>query len=478
MKHCLVLAALGLCAASHAPVQSRNVTLLANFLPNDRFNDIWGYVDPGTGREFALLLSRQGTYVVETTDPTNPVQRGYIAGSLSGWSTSTWRDARTYGRYAYVVTEGGGGMQVIDLGNPLSPVFVRTHRPAGVTWGNTHNISIDLSTGKLYVVGTAGGMHIFDVAANPTNPPRVATYTTEYVHDVQVRDGTAFLSEINRSFLRLLDVRNLPAMPQVGLVGYGAAHQSWPSPDGDFVAAASEAVGGYVAFFDTTRLPQMQVLSTYLFPANPYETSVHNVFLRDSVLHCAWYTAGYVACDASDPRAPVTVGWYDSYPGVGVFSGAWGCYPYQPSGNVYLSDMLTGLYVLRLRGTPEHYGSGVGAPAGTVPKVATFGTTWLGSPSFALEARDVPANSPVWFFVGMNPANLSFGGHTLLVDTTIGGLAQATANARGIARTRLPLPNDPALDGLFLHAQVLIPAAGAPLGVAMSDGLRAELFVR
>ena len=478
MKHRLVLAALGLCAASHAQVQSRNVTLLANFLPNDRFANIWGYVDPATGRELALLLGRQATYVVETTNPQNPVLRGTFPASLSGWSPSTWREGRTYGRYAYIVTEGGGGAQILDLGNPSSPTYVRTFRPAGISWGNTHTVSVDLQARKLYALGTSGGTHIFDLSVNPTNPTFVASYTAEYVHDAQAQDGTLYLSEINRGVLRLLDVRNLPAMPQVGLVGFPAAHEAWPSPDNDFVAAAMEAVGGYVGFFDLTRLPQMPVLSTYSFPANPYETSVHNVYLRDHVLHCAWYTAGYVACDASDPRAPVTVGWYDTYPGVGVFSGMWGVYPFQPSGNVYASDMVTGLYVFRFRGTPTHYGSGVGTPAGTVPKVATFGATWLGSPSFSLEARDVPAGSPVWFFVGMNAANLSFGGHTLLVDTTIGGFAQATANARGIARTRLPLPADPALDGLFLHAQVLIPAAGAPLGVAMSDGLRAELFVR
>ncbi|MCC6783638.1 MAG: choice-of-anchor B family protein [Planctomycetes bacterium] len=473
-----VLVTLLACAVSSAQTTSRNVTLLANFFPNDRFSDIWGYVDHATGREYALLLSRQGTYVVETTNPTSPVQRGYIAGSLSGWSPSAWRDARTYGQYAYVVTEGGGGMQVINLANPNSPAFVRTHRPAGVNWGNTHNISIDLATGKLYVVGTSGGMHIFDVAANPTNPPYVGSYTAEYVHDVQVREGVAFLSEINRGFLRLLDVRNLPAMPQLGVIGYGAAHQAWPSPDGDYVAGASEAVGGYVGIFDVTNYASIRQVARYNFPTNPYETSVHNVFNRDHIVHCAWYLSGYVACDTSDPLNPVTVGHYDTFAGTGVFSGAWGCYPFQPSGNVYLSDIMSGLYVFRLRGTPEHYGNAVAAAPGTAPEIATCGASWLGSSSFALEARKAAPGSPVFFFVGMNAANLAFGGHTLLVDTTIGGIDQATANARGIARTRIPLPNDPALDGLQLHAQALVPMAGAPLGIAMSDGLRAELFVR
>ncbi len=276
MMLCRAVLALAVVSSLAAQTSSRNVALLSQFFPNDRFNDVWGFVDPPTGREFALLLSRQGTYFVETTDPVHPVQRGFVAGSLSGWSPSTWRDARTYGHYAYVVTEGGGGMQVIDIADPDNPVFVRTHRPSGLAWGNTHNISIDLETGKLYVVGTAGGMHIFDVAANPTTPPLVASYTTEYVHDVQVREGIAYLSEINRGFLRALDVRNLPAMPLLGVAGYVAAHQSWPSEDGDFVAACQEAVGGAVTFFDVSNLGQIRQLSRYGFPSNPYETSIHN----------------------------------------------------------------------------------------------------------------------------------------------------------------------------------------------------------
>ena len=91
----LTLAALAVGAAAAA--QGHNVSLVGQFSPSDSFNDIWGYVDPASGREFALLGSRQGTYFVETTNPAQPVQKGYFPASLSGWSVSTWRDLRTYG---------------------------------------------------------------------------------------------------------------------------------------------------------------------------------------------------------------------------------------------------------------------------------------------------------------------------------------------------------------------------------------------
>lgn len=52
--------------------------------------------------------------------------------------------------------------------------------------------------------------------------------------------------------------------------------------------------------------------------------------------------------DLSDPAAPRQVGWYHTYTGpiFQGYAGAWGCYPFLPSGRVLVSDMQTGLYVL------------------------------------------------------------------------------------------------------------------------------------
>lgn len=455
---------------------SHNVALLSTFAPIDTFSDIWGYAEPGTGREMALLTSRQGTYFVETTDPVHPVQRGYISAAASGWSPSTWRDARTFGHYAYIVTEGGGGMQIVDLAVFNSPQLVRTFRPAGINWSNTHNVSVDLKTGQLWALGTSGGAHVFDLNTNPTNPSYIGSYTAEYVHDLQSQDGVAYVSEINRGFLRLLDVRALPAMPQIGAVGLTAQHQAWPSWDDTFVASAQEAIGGVVTIFRTSTPGQLPQLSQYVFPANPLSSSVHNVFLRDRVLHCAWYNSGYAAADLSDPANPVTIGWYDASNGLSAFSGVWGCYPFQPSGNVYISDIQLGMAVLRPRSTPSHYGAAT--PGNHASELHTFGSGWLGNPTFGLELRDAAPSSAVFFFVGTAPLSLSAFGHTLLVDTTVGGIAQSSANAKGYARTFIPLPNDPVLDGVSIHAQCIVQDAGGPLGVASTDGLRFELFVR
>jgi hypothetical protein len=75
---------------------------------------------------------------------------------------------------------------------------------------------------------------------------------------------------------------------------------------------------------------------------------VHNVFVLGDYAHISYYKDGYVVLDISDPTSPQLVGQYDTYTGAdGGYDGAWGVYPYLPSGNVIVSDMSTGLYICK-----------------------------------------------------------------------------------------------------------------------------------
>ena len=149
------------------------------------YNDIWGYVDP-SGTEYALLGVRSGTSIINLTDPANPVEVTFIPGPQS-----IWRDIKVHGQYAYTITEqtgSGQGLQIIDLSDlPNSATLVNTID----TWfSRAHNIFID--DGYAYVIGTngGGGMHILDLA-NPVSPTRTAYYTgSNYIHDVYVWNDT------------------------------------------------------------------------------------------------------------------------------------------------------------------------------------------------------------------------------------------------------------------------------------------------
>jgi hypothetical protein len=93
---------------------------------------------------------------------------------------------------------------------------------------------------------------------------------------------------------------------------------------------------------------------------------VHNVFVKGNLAYVAWYADGLKVIDISEPANPQLVGFYDTYPGnpLAQYVGAWGAYPYYPSGKVIVSDMQTGLYVLRY--TPPVFSSPLAPPTNSL----------------------------------------------------------------------------------------------------------------
>ena len=73
-----------------------NVDLLS-FVPlrdlgsNGVGNDIWGWTDPETGREYALVGCADGTSFVDVTEPTKPQVIGFLP---THTVSSTWRDIK------------------------------------------------------------------------------------------------------------------------------------------------------------------------------------------------------------------------------------------------------------------------------------------------------------------------------------------------------------------------------------------------
>src|SRR5690606_20218176 len=76
-------------------------------------NDIWGWTDPETEKEYALMGLNNGTAFVDVSDPVNPVYLGKLP---THTQSSLWRDIKVYADHAFVVSEASGhGMQVFDL---------------------------------------------------------------------------------------------------------------------------------------------------------------------------------------------------------------------------------------------------------------------------------------------------------------------------------------------------------------------------
>lgn len=327
-----------------------NVTFLSNLnpYPSAGYNDIWGYVD-GSGNEYALLGVQTGTSIINVTNPTNPVQVAFIPGP-----NSTWRDIKVHSTYAYIITEGTGtgrGLQIVDLSQlPITATLVNTIE----TWfTRAHNIFID--NGFAYVIGTnnGGGMHILDLS-NPVNPKRTFYYTgSDYIHDVYVWNDTVVAAADDSYDLISVSNKFSPQLLSVSLILPGIyAHSGWMTEDKRYFIGTEEFNVRDITVWDLSdRSSWNLVVPTW---QNPGSTSyVHNLFILGDYAHISYYTSGYVVLDISDPTNPQLAGQYDTYPqnNGGTYNGAWGCYPYLPSGNTLISDISTGLYVLKFNGS-------------------------------------------------------------------------------------------------------------------------------
>ncbi|MCR9245070.1 MAG: choice-of-anchor B family protein [bacterium] len=339
------LAATALAAALPATLlaQGVNCQLLGTLDNRGPYNDIWGYVAPN-GDEYALLGTRTGTSVIDVSNPSNPVERGFFS-----YGNSTWRDIRTFGTYAYVVTESTSGFQVIDLSNPNSPTLVGTRGTNNSN--NAHNVCVDLGTGLLYLVGANTGTPVYDLNTNPTNPSflgfALGGGNSNYFHDLCVENGYAYGSMIYNGVLRIMNPAQ--SFPWTSIsdrtTPNSFTHNAWPNAAGTVCVTTDEQSGGVVKFWDITNKANPQSLGT--FTPNP-NSIPHNAFIVGDKCHVSWYTEGYRCIDISDPNNPVEVASYDTWPGSsGGFDGAWGVYPFLPSGNILVSDVSTGLYVVR-----------------------------------------------------------------------------------------------------------------------------------
>ncbi len=357
-------------AFASSGVQLYSWLTLADFGAHSTGNDCWGYTSP-SGREYALMGLAGGTGFVEITNPGSPVILTVIAGP-----NSLWRDVKVYDHYAYVVSEGGGGIQVVDMddidnGNVTLVGAVTT---PGTT--ATHNVVINESSGFLYRVGGSGeGVRIYDLNSNPAVPAFVTSWDDRYVHDAQVVTYTsgpnagkeiAFLcSGFNGGFdqtgIDILDVTNKANILDLSRYEYPNAeysHQAWLTPDFQYLILNDELDEGNLGIDTDSKVLDVSNL------ASPFEADTftngnpaigHNLYiLPDSTLLEANYTSGLRVFDASNPLNVVETGFFDTRPedDATSFNGLWSVYPFFPSGTVIGSDLERGLFVWRLGEAP------------------------------------------------------------------------------------------------------------------------------
>ncbi len=339
------LSALLLCVFSAPWISAQlNVDFLGRLEYSEDLSDIWGWHNPLDGKEYALIGVFDGFSIADVSDPANPVELHFVPGT-----PTIWRDVKTWDHYAYVTNEGGGGLLIVDLSGLPGSINTWSWTGGSLGYSTAHNIFMD-EHGVAYLCGSNGGLGtlFLDVAADPIDPPVLGSYTTRYVHDLYVRGDTMWTAEINNGIFSVVDItdKSNPLVMATQGTTSDFTHNLWLSDDASWLVTTDEVSGAFIDAYDVSDLSDIRRLDTW--QSNPGSGVIpHNVFILGQHLLTAYYRDGLTITDATYPDNLIQTGFYDSSdPSGDGFNGAWGTYPYLPSGHVLVSDIEEGLFVL------------------------------------------------------------------------------------------------------------------------------------
>ncbi|NEV92609.1 choice-of-anchor B family protein [Psychroflexus sp. YR1-1] len=337
-------------------------------------NDSWGWTDPQDEKEYALMGLDNGTAFIDISDPTAPVYLGKLP---THTLSSPWRDIKVYQNYAFIVSEASGhGMQVFDLTRlrvvANAPVIFNSDAHYD-GFGNAHNIVINESKAYAYVVGTStysGGPHIVDLS-DPLNPVLAGGYAGSfYTHDAQVvtysgpdtdYTGREIFIGCNEEEAVVVDVTNPGNPVLISTITYsstGYPHQGWLTENqryfflGDELDELNFGLNTRTLIFDLQDLDNPVQHQEYLGPTAAID---HNGYLHNDLFYLSNYTAGIKILDATNvaTQSISEVGFFDTYPENNNtnFNGSWNNYPFFESGNIVVSDIERGFFLIRKSGT-------------------------------------------------------------------------------------------------------------------------------
>jgi len=336
-------------------------------------NDSWGWTDSEDGKEYALIgLSSHAAFV----DISNPNNMRLIGVLPTATVNSSWRDIKVYDNHAFIVSEAGShGMQVFDLTrlrdvqNPPVEFNADTHF---TEFGSAHNIVINEESGYAYVVGTNRngpyqGGPLFINIQNPASPVSEGGFGDGgYSHDAQVVTyngpdtdftGKEILIGSNEDEVVIVDVSDKENPTTISTTDYSNikyTHQGWFTEDlrffivGDELDELNFGNNTRTLIFDFSDLDD-PTLSFEYFSQN---TSIdHNGYTLGDSYFLASYRAGMREISISDigNQSMSEVGFFDTYPenDNANFNGVWNVYPYFESGNIIISDIEKGLFIVK-----------------------------------------------------------------------------------------------------------------------------------
>ena len=314
-----------------------------------RMSSMWGWTDPVTGHDIAILGRTDGAAFVDVTDPIRPRYLGDMM-RTAGATTSAWREIKTYKNYAFIVSDGSGdhhGIQIFDLTrlrNVTTPQ--RFTEDAHYYTGSVHDIAIDTATGFAYALGTStggntcgGGLQMVDIH-DPKNPKFAGCFAdvgtgrrkTGYTHDAQCvvyhgpdkrytgHEVCIAANETHISIQDVTDKSNVKVLAHVSYPNVMYAHQGWFTEDqkywyeddeldeGGFNASqgvncpcGKSVEGTRTLIWDMTDLTDPVLNKEWIGTTHATD---HNQFVKGNRLYQSNYRAGLRILDITDPVNP------------------------------------------------------------------------------------------------------------------------------------------------------------------------------
>jgi choice-of-anchor B domain-containing protein len=347
-----------------------------------QLNDMWGWADTETGKNYALVGRNNGTSFVDVTDPVNPVYIGDLP-MTEGSRANVWRDMKVYNDHVFVVADNAGahGVQVMDLtrlrefdGEPILFDEDAIYRNVN----SVHNIVINEQTGYAFAVGSSGGgetcgggLHMINIQ-EPTNPtfagcfadPSTGRAGTGYSHDAQCviyngpdeeHQGKEICFGSNETAISIADVSNKEnpiALSTGSYPDHAYVHQGWLTEDQRYFFQNDELdeIAGNVdqtrtLIWDVSDLDDPLFVDEFFIPS---PSSDHNLYIEGNTMYQSNYASGLQVIDITNPEMPERVGYFDTHPFVDDapgFPGTWSNYPYFDD-IVLMTSSNEGLFIL------------------------------------------------------------------------------------------------------------------------------------
>ena len=311
-----------------------NVDLLSHFALADfssnpsSANDVWGFVDLNTDREYALAGVRNGPAVIDVSDPETPFEVGFVAGQ-----SSTWRDIKVVQRFdpatarwnahAYVTTDSvNDRLVIIDLTALPNSVALAARQTNDDSAHNVYISNVDYATGVPYeglppilqMVGSnrQGGAFRSYTLDNATAPVLLTESPGGYTHDASsllITDARTsacqipsqpceVLLDFNETTIELWDFSNQANPLQLSSTSYpnrGYVHSGWWSEDTRYMFVHDElderdnGLNTTLRVFDLSNLSAPALAGTWTGPTAAID---HNGYVRGYRYYMSNYTRG------------------------------------------------------------------------------------------------------------------------------------------------------------------------------------------